>query len=290
MSTLARSGTACPAALCVVDTTLPVPMFMAAANHDRWTFLGGVGVSPANDAGYPPRRAGRCRRLAAASSAPAPQGGVGVPPAGLGTRYQYAGGWGYESGPWGQDPNDAASPGPLVLYGGNPDLPPILLLHVGERWYQPGIGRFVQRDPFGIDGGLNTYGYMDGEPLAGVDPSGLANWGTLEMGAVYRGWRGTGKSVDESVKWTERWSIETGLIETMCVCFAGGSGRSFSGFTRHGVKQLVARGLTKSVIENAIKHGVRTVQADGTIRYVYENVVVITNAAGQVITVWKTGH
>jgi RHS repeat-associated protein len=145
---------------------------------------------------------------------PFPPAGGGSPPAGLGTRYQYAGGWGYESGPWGQDPNDAASPGPLVLYGANPDLPPILLLHAGERWYQPGTGRFIQRDPIGIRGGLNTYRYLDGEPLAGVDPSGLANWGTLEMGAVYHGWRGTGKSVDESVKWTERWSIETGMIET----------------------------------------------------------------------------
>ena len=113
---------------------------------------------------------------------PFPPAGGGSPPAGLGTRYQYAGGWGYESGPWGQDPNDAASPGPLVLYGGNPDLPPILLLHVGERWYQPGTGRFVQRDPIGVLAALNAYLYSVDNPVASADPSGLIG---IEMGTSW---------------------------------------------------------------------------------------------------------
>ncbi len=98
---------------------------------------------------------------------------VGGPlPAGY-PRYAYAGAYGYESGPWGQDPNEAASPGPLVLHGANPDLPPITLMHVGARWYQPGIGRFVQRDPIGIDGGVNLYAYVGSCPTATVDSDGL---------------------------------------------------------------------------------------------------------------------
>jgi RHS repeat-associated protein len=78
----------------------------------------------------------------------------------LGTRYRYAGGWGYESGLVG-------------LPGANADLTPITLLHVGARWYDPSIGRFVQRDPIGILGGINVYAYAFGNPLTGVDPSGL---------------------------------------------------------------------------------------------------------------------
>ena len=62
--------------------------------------------------------------------------------------------------------------GPLALWGENPALPPVTLQHVGWRWYQPSIGRFIQRDPIGIDGGLNAYLYCDAGPLASVDPEG----------------------------------------------------------------------------------------------------------------------
>ena len=75
------------------------------------------------------------------------------PPAQAGgpTRYLYAGAWGYENF------NDAAFP----------------YLHVGERWYDPATGRFLQRDPIGIRGGMNVYLYVGADPAAFVDPYGM---------------------------------------------------------------------------------------------------------------------
>jgi len=70
----------------------------------------------------------------------------------IGTRYQYAGAWGYQS---------------------SEDLP---FVHVGHRYYDPSTGRFLQRDPIGIQGGLNAYGYVENSPTTFVDPTGYDRW------------------------------------------------------------------------------------------------------------------
>ncbi len=42
------------------------------------------------------------------------------------------------------------------------------------RYYDPATGRYVTSDPIGLAGGLNTYGYVGGDPVGGVDFLGLA--------------------------------------------------------------------------------------------------------------------
>jgi uncharacterized protein RhaS with RHS repeats len=47
------------------------------------------------------------------------------------------------------------------------------LLYRRNRYYDPTTGQFTQEDPIGIAGGLNLYGYANGDPLGLSDPFGL---------------------------------------------------------------------------------------------------------------------
>ena len=64
----------------------------------------------------------------------------------------------------------------------------------GYRDYWAEGGRYVQSDPVGMEGGVNTYTYVEGSPTMFVDPAGLLKWyGSFEMEFVGYGiWRGPG--------------------------------------------------------------------------------------------------
>jgi len=64
------------------------------------------------------------------------------------------------------------------------------LYYYGERYYSPGLGRFLSRDPIGEEGGLNEYGFVGNDPVNSADPFGL--WKVRLVGS---NWKDGGRQV-----------------------------------------------------------------------------------------------
>jgi RHS repeat-associated protein len=46
------------------------------------------------------------------------------------------------------------------------------LIYMRHRWYDSQLGRFISRDPIGLEGGHHLYQYADGNPTTLIDPEG----------------------------------------------------------------------------------------------------------------------
>ncbi|WP_141243714.1 RHS repeat-associated core domain-containing protein, partial [Pseudomonas indica] len=64
------------------------------------------------------------------------------------------------------------------------------------RDYDPETGRYVESDPIGLRGGINTYGYVGGNPLLYIDPDGLI---ARYNGNDYQQWPTAGPGCEEPI-------------------------------------------------------------------------------------------
>jgi len=67
------------------------------------------------------------------------------------------------------------------------------LLHLGVRFYEPGVGRFSQVDP--AREGVNWYVYVDAMPTLMVDPAGLWIFTCPGHGTRVRKWWWIGNQI-----------------------------------------------------------------------------------------------
>jgi RHS repeat-associated protein len=101
------------------------------------------------------------------------------------------------------------------------------LLYRRNRYYDPGTGRFTQEDPIGLAGGLNLYGFANGDPVTYSDPYGLAaseDGGdccrklALRLGEIARGPSAHAvlREYDEEIHAAgNRWGVDPGLIKAV---------------------------------------------------------------------------
>ena len=103
------------------------------------------------------------------------------------------------------------------------------LVRFGARDYDALVGRWDSKDPIGFGGGLNLFGYVEGDPVNWVDPSGL--------------------TVYECTRWGVGW---TSYVRHRYLCVVTGTKTTCAGHGAAPKDDVFDRKLCKAVNDNDV--------------------------------------
>ena len=95
---------------------------------------------------------------------------LGTPRYGTGATGQVV--WSWESNAYGSTPPQIQSRTVNLRFPGQYFDTESGLHYNWNRYYDPKSGRYISSDPIGLAGGINTYGYVEGNPISLFDPDG----------------------------------------------------------------------------------------------------------------------
>jgi hypothetical protein len=92
-----------------------------------------------------------------------------------------------------------------------------------NRFYDPGVGRYITTDPIGLGGGLNLYSYVENNPILKIDPIGLImidGMNCKEVGRKEISTISSGKSFNSILAGTRVICTDIDISDSLtCVCY-----------------------------------------------------------------------
>lgn len=181
------------------------------------------------------------------------------------------------------------------------------------RYYDPQTAQFLTRDPLEAMTG-SPYGYVDGEPLDGSDPTGLwcllghsgsgcrggdtYNWAVTNLDPVSYALPYYAKEYDAYNSGCDLLtSLKFGAegAGSLAMAVVGGPKKravaGITGYTGEGLNRAIFRdghGVSPAAMLDAVKTPLSSVRdvARATTKYVGQNASVVLNDAGGVVTTW----
>ncbi|MEK9502035.1 RHS repeat-associated core domain-containing protein [Gaopeijia maritima] len=132
------------------------------------------------------------------------------------------------------------------------------LLFRRNRYYDPATGQFTQQDPIGIAGGMNLYGFANGDPVNFSDPFGLCPvCGVAGLAAL------GGGLVDAGIQAAANALVGRPILEGTGRAFAFGAAAGVAGF---GIGRWIGRGASAA---RSVASGARFPTKPGQLKHLF---------------------